>query len=212
MSTRTTADEQFAPTGVAMIRWASRIAVAGALLQIGYGVLACVFRYPTISDRPFEALWALANVAMIANIAVWLSIKVATPRLALIGGGLAILGHLIRVTVSLVIEARPDATVDTPIITSIMLMFLGLALLGVATLRARRLHGRSAWAPLFVLAGGLVAAPFYSFDKVVHFILLGLLWGGSWLYMALVGHRHINPAAIQATPATAMGRAASEVG
>jgi hypothetical protein len=53
---------------------------------------------------------------------------------------------------------------------------------------------------------------FYSFDKVVHFILLGQLWGGAWLYMALVGHRHISAAAIPATRATAMGRAASEVG
>jgi hypothetical protein len=58
-----------------------------------------------------------------------------------------------------------------------------------ATLRARQLTGRAAWAPLFVLAGGLVAVPFYSFDKVVHFILLGLLWGSAWLHMALVGHR-----------------------
>ena len=30
---------------------------------------------------------------------------------------------------------------------------------------------------------------FYSLDKVVHFILLGLLWGSAWLHMALVGHR-----------------------
>ena len=39
-----------------MARWASRAAIAGALIQIGYGLLACVYRYPTISDRPFEAL------------------------------------------------------------------------------------------------------------------------------------------------------------
>jgi hypothetical protein len=173
-----------------MIRWASRIAVTGALIQIGYGVLACAFRYPAISDRPFEALWALANIGMIANIAVWLSIKVATPRLALIGGGLAILGHLIRVAGCLVIEARPDAAIDTPIVITIMLVFGGLALLGIATVRARILTGASAWAPLIVLAGGLVAAPFYSFDKVVHFILLGLLWGATWMHMALVGYRY----------------------
>jgi hypothetical protein len=86
-------------------------------------------------------------------------------------------------------QARPDAAVDTPIVVTIMLSFAGLALLGTATLRARKLTGRAAWAPLFVLAGGLVAVPFYSFDKVVHFILLGLLWGSAWLYMALVGHR-----------------------
>ena len=87
-----------------------------------------MFRYPTITDRPFEALWALAKVGMIADIAVWLSINLGTPRLALIGGVLAILGHLIRVAVSLVTEARPNASVDTPIIITIMQMLIGLAL------------------------------------------------------------------------------------
>jgi hypothetical protein len=172
-----------------MARWTSRVAIAGALIQIGYGLLACAYRYPTISDRPFEALWAAENLGMIANIVTWLSIKAATGRLALAGGLLAIAGHAIRVVISLIIQARPDAAVDTPIVVTIMLSFAGLALLGTATLRARQLTGRAAWAPLLVLAGGLAAVPFYSFDKVVHFILLGLLWGSAWLHMALVGHR-----------------------
>ena len=172
-----------------MARWTSRVAIAGALIQIGYGLLACVYGYPTISDRPFEALWAFANLGMIANIVTWLSIRVATRRLALAGGVLAIVGHTFRVVISLIIEARPDAAVDIPIVVTIMLSFAGLALLGTATLRARQLTGRAAWAPLLVLAGGLAAVPFYSLDKVVHFILLGLLWGITWLHMALVGHR-----------------------
>jgi hypothetical protein len=62
--------------------------------------------------------------------------------------------------------------------------------LGIATRRAHRLDGTAAWAPLLVLAGGLVAAPFYSFDRRVHFILLGLLWGSAWLHMALIGYQH----------------------
>ena len=37
---------------------------------------------------------------MIANIVIWLAIKVATPTLGLIGGGLAILGHVFRVGIS----------------------------------------------------------------------------------------------------------------
>jgi hypothetical protein len=172
-------------------RWASRIAVAGAALQVVYGVLACVFRYPQISDRPFEALWAIANAGMIANLVAWLSLKVARPRLALAGGGLAISGHLVRIAVSVVLEARPDADVDLPIVVSIMLMFVGLAVLGVATLRAGRLSGWPSRAPLLVLAGGLIAAPFYTIDKVVHFILLGLLWGPTWLFMAWVSYRRL---------------------
>ncbi len=141
-------------------RWASRIAVAGAALQIVYGVLACVFRYPQISDRPFEALWAIANAGMIANLVAWLSLEVARPRLALAGGGLAISGHLVRIAVSVVLEARPDADVDLPIVVSIMLMFVGLAVLGVATLRAGRLSGWPSRAPLLAPGrGGLIAAP-----------------------------------------------------
>jgi hypothetical protein len=178
--------------GPSVARWTSLVAVAGAVLQIGYGVLACVYRYPTISDRPFEALWAIANVGMIANVVTWLLIGVARHRLALVGGGLAILGYLVRIAISVAIEARPDASVDGPIVISILLMFAGLAGLGVATLRAGRLSGWSARAPLVVLAAGLIAAPFYSFNKVVHFILLGLLWGAAWLFMAWVGRGHLT--------------------
>ena len=119
-----------------MVKWAGRLAVAGAAIQIVYGVLACIFRYPTIADRPYEVLWALANVGMIANIVVWLANRVATPTLGLIGGGLAILGHVVRVGTSAVIEVRPNASVDLPIVTTIMLMFIGLVLLGIATVRA----------------------------------------------------------------------------
>ena len=112
---------------------------------------------------------------MIASLVAWLSLNVARPRLALAGGGLAILGHLVRIAVSVVIEVRPGSRVDLPIVMSIVLMFAGLAMLGVATLRAGRLGGWPSRAPLLVLAGGLMAAPFYPIDKVVHFILLGLL-------------------------------------
>jgi hypothetical protein len=187
-------------------RWASRIAVAGAAVQVVYGVLACAFRYPQISDRPFEALWAVANAGMIANLVAWLSLKVARPRLALAGGGLAILGHLVRIAVSVVIEVRPDPDVDLPIVVSIVLMFAGLAVLGVATLRAARLSGWPSRAPLLVLAAGLVAAPFYTIDKVAHFILLGLLWGPAWLYMAWTAGRQLNrrTAAEPAAPLASM--------
>jgi hypothetical protein len=46
--------------------------------------------------------------------------------------------------------------------------------------------------------------PFYSFDKVVHFILLGLLWGATWMYLALVGYRY-------ATSPTRSGRRRSRL-
>jgi FtsH-binding integral membrane protein len=176
-------------------RLASAAALAGAVLQVAYGVLACVWTYPRITDRPFEVVWGLATLGMMANVLAWLAIDVARPRrLAVTGGAVAIAGFAARFVISVVIVADPDvgpdtASINAAIPVTIAAMFGGLALLGIATRRARRLDGAAGWAPLLVLAGGLIAAPFYSFDKVVHFILLGLLWGSAWLYMALVGYR-----------------------
>jgi hypothetical protein len=170
-------------------------ALAGAVMQVAYGVLACVWTYPRITDRPFEVVWGLATLGMIANVLAWLAIDVARPRrLAVTGGAVAIVGFASRFVISVVIVADPHigpgtASVNAAIPVTIAAMFGGLALLGIATRQARRLDGAAGWAPLLVLAGGVIAAPFYSFDKAVHFILLGLLWGSAWLYMALVGYR-----------------------
>ena len=87
------------------------------------------------------------------------------------------------------IQVRPDAAVDPPIVMTIMLLFIGLALLGMATVRATPDRSGGMGATVRP-GGGLIAAPFYTFDKVVHFILLGLLWGSAWMYMALVGYRY----------------------
>jgi len=43
------------------------VALTGAVLQVVYGVLACVWTYPRITDRPFEAVWGLATLGMIAE-------------------------------------------------------------------------------------------------------------------------------------------------
>jgi drug/metabolite transporter (DMT)-like permease len=107
--------------------------------------------------------------------------------------------------ISVVIVADPRIDTDTTSVAvaipvTIVLMFGGLALRGSATRLARRLDGTAAWAPLLVLAGCLVAAPFYSFDRRVHFILLGLLWGSAWLYMALIGYRHATADAVAGAP------------
>jgi hypothetical protein len=177
-------------------RLTATVALTGAVLQVVYGLLACVWTYPRITGRPFEAVWGLATLGMIANVLTWLAIGVARPRrLAVTGGALAIAGFAARFVISAVIVADPridtgTASVAVAIPVTIVLMFSGLALLGIATRRAHRLDGTAAWAPLLVLASGLVAAPFYSFDRRVHFILLGLLWGSAWLHMALIGYQH----------------------
>jgi hypothetical protein len=187
-------------------RLTGTVALTGAVLQVVYGVLACVWTYPRITDRPFEAVWGLATLGMIANVLAWLAIGVARPRrLAVAGGALAIAGFAARFVISVVIVADPRIDTGTTgvavaIPVTIVLMFSGLALLGIATRRAHRLDGTAAWAPLLVLAAGLVAAPFYSFDRRVHFILLGLLWGSAWLYMALISSRHVTANAVAGAP------------
>ena len=179
-------------------RVTSALALTGAILQVVYGVLACVWTYPRITGQAFEAVWGLATLGMIANVLTWLAIGVTRPRgLAVTGGALAIAGFAARFVISVVIVADSRIDTDTTSVAvaipvMIVLMFGGLALLGIATRRAHRLNGAAAWAPLLVLAGGLVAAPFYSFDRRVHFILLGLLWGSAWLYMALIGYQHVT--------------------
>ena len=179
-------------------RFVGLAALTGAVLQVVYGLLACVWTYPRITGQPFEAVWGLATLGMIANVLTWLAIGVARPRrLATTGGVLAIAGFAARFVISVVIVADPridtnTASVAVAIPVTIVLMFSGLALLGIATRRAQRLDGTAVWAPLLVLAGGLVAAPFYAFDRRVHFILLGLLWGSAWLHMALTGYQHVT--------------------
>jgi hypothetical protein len=187
-------------------RLTGTVALAGAVLQVVYGLLACVWTYPRITDQSFEAVWGLATLGMIANVLTWLAVGVARPRrLAVTGGALAITGFAVRFVISVVIVADPRIDTDTTSVAAaipvtIVLMFGGLALLGVATRRAHRLDGTAAWAPLLVLAAGLIAAPFYSFDRLVHFILLGLLWGSAWLHMALIGYRHATADAVAGAP------------
>ena len=182
------------------------VALTGAVLQVAYGVLACVWTYPRITDQPFEVVWGLATLGMIASVLTWLAIGVTRPRrLAITGGALAIAGFAARFVISVVIVADPRIDTDTASVAAaipvtIVLMFGGLALLGIATRRAHRLDGTAAWAPLLVLAAGLVAAPFYSFDRLVHFILLGLLWGSAWLYMALIGYQHVTADIVAGAP------------
>ncbi|GAA1029498.1 hypothetical protein GCM10009557_18190 [Virgisporangium ochraceum] len=84
---------------------------------------------------------------------------------------------------------------DALIVPSIVLMFAGLATLGVCTVRARRLTGWPAWTPLVVTAVGLLAASLYPVDRTVHFVVLGLVWGAAWLLMAYVAYRQPRPVA-----------------
>jgi hypothetical protein len=67
-----------------------------------------------------------------------------------------------------------------------LLVFLGMGILSVDTLRGKRLAGWQASMPLVTVAVGLVTAVVYSIDKVAHFVLLGLVWGPAWLLVGYV--------------------------
>ena len=64
----------------------------------------------------------------------------------------------------------------------------------------RRLSGLGRWAPGLVLATGLITAAFYSIERMVHFVLLGLLWGAAWLLLAYVAHREATKPIISGKP------------
>jgi hypothetical protein len=181
------------------------VAMTGAALQLVYGVLAVVWPYPLIIAPAPELVWGVVNLGMLAGIAAWLAIDVARPRwLALIGGGVAILGHLMRVAVSIWTSIQPGANPDSvtaTILASIALMFGGMALLAIGTVVGRRLSGLGRWAPGLVLATGLTTAAFYSIERMVHFVLLGLLWGAAWLLLAYVAHREATKPIISRNPA-----------
>src|SRR5215203_2343124 len=86
------------------------VAMTGAALQLVYGLLAVVWPYPLIIAPAPELVWGVVNLGMLAGIAAWLAIDVARPRwLALVGAGVAILGHLMRVAVSIWTSIQPGA-------------------------------------------------------------------------------------------------------
>jgi hypothetical protein len=183
--------------GRRVVRVAALVGLAGALIQIGYGFLALLFPYPEITEPAFELVWALVNVGMIAVVVGFVASGAARPRrVALAAGAVAIAGHLVRIAVALV---PTSAATDGIIVGTILLTFGGMATIGVCVLRGGTLTGWRAWTPLIVVATGFVAAAFYSIDTVVHFVLLGLLWGPAWLLA-------VGAVAALATPPAHAGR------
>ena len=175
-----------------LARLAGLVCLAGGVIQVIYGLFAIPFG-PYASNTNFvwdEALWALANVGMIGAILGLLLLDVARPRwLAVSGGLLAILGHLIRIGASLLLVRQPTWDPTAPILVSILLMLLGMAALGVAILLGKQLIGWWAWMPLLVPLFGFMTAAVYSINLYIHFILLGL-WGIPWLLVGYVVLTH----------------------
>ena len=143
---------------------------------------------------------------MIGGIVGLLALDVARPRaLANTGGVIAILGHAARATIAL-LPTFPGG--DTAVVATILPMFLGMGLLGIATLRGKRLTGWQAWAPLLTLGAGFITASVYSVDTRIHFILLGLLWGLTWLLLGSIVFRQANKRG-EVAPASSSGATAT---
>ena len=175
---------------------AGLVCLIGSSILIVFGLLAILFPYPRILDGQFEFLFLLANAGMVGGVVGLLALDMGRPRpLALVGGALGIIGHTIRIVLAVSLMRRPvlpgeDATVDAAFLASIMLMYLGMGMLGIATLRGKRITGWRAWAPLLTLATGIIAGATFSFDRYLNSILAGLLWGAAWLLVASVVLRH----------------------
>jgi hypothetical protein len=167
---------------------AGLVALGGGAVQIVYGLLAIWFPYGDQFYGWDEALWAVANVGMIGGVLGLLFLDVGRPRwLARLGAALSVLGHLLRIIVSIVLIVAPaqaDASVPF-VLLSILLMVLGLLVLGIVTLRGGQLQGWRGWLPLIIVGCMVGIVPTYDSNRYLHFILLGL-WGLPWMLLSYV--------------------------
>ncbi len=172
-------------SNIRLAHLASLICLAGAIVQIIYGLLAIPFPYAKNTYGWDEILWAVANVGMTGGAIGLLTLDIARPRwIAVIGAVLTVLGNLIRIMVSALLIVLPSPTYVPLILISILLVVLGMGALGLTTLLGKQITGWQAWTPLFAGGFTLVPAAVYSIDPYIHYILLGL-WGITWL---LVGY------------------------
>ena len=76
---------------------ASLVCLAGATIQIVYGLVATRFHFWQNGNEWMEALWAVANVGMIGGALGLLALDAALPPwLATVGAAISVLGNLIR--------------------------------------------------------------------------------------------------------------------
>jgi hypothetical protein len=123
---------------------ASVVCLAGATIQIIYGLLAIPFGPYTEMDAGWdEILWALVNVGFIAGALGLLFLDVGRLRwLAVIGAAVSVLASLSRIVASIIIIAEFGEDTITPfILASILLSVPGMGALGIATLLGKQLRG-----------------------------------------------------------------------
>lgn len=193
-----------------LVRLASVIGAGGAVVQIAYGVVALAVGHPAIVEaRLYEAMWGVANIGMASGAIAWAAAGFARPRkAAVLGAILVAIGSLVRITVSVLLIADPTAALDGVVVASIIFLFGGLTVLGIATIRAHSLAGIDRFLPLVVLLAGIIAASFYTPAPAAHFPLLGLLWGPTWLYLATTSLRR----SVDAASGSWSGRARAQLG
>jgi hypothetical protein len=171
---------------------ASLVCLAGATIQIIYGLVATRFHFWENGNEWMEALWAVANVGMIGGALGLLALDGARPPwLATVGAAISVLGNLIRIVASALIIAGAGADVYTPVLlSSIPLMMLGMGALAGATLLGKQMAGWRAWTPLLTVGFSLLTASTYSVNLYLHGVMLGL-WGIPWMLVGYVIFTHV---------------------
>ncbi|MDQ6694202.1 MAG: hypothetical protein M3014_07245 [Chloroflexota bacterium] len=170
------------------VRRAGLLCMAGGLLQLLYGLLSVPFDFARDAAGWPEGLWALVTFCTSAGVLGLLASGVArTPRVAVLGATLVLLGGLIRIVIGVRYAVLPDSTGTNSLLTllllvSILLLLLGLLPLGVTTLRGGHVTGWRAWTPLLVWGYAFLPVGVYSISRFWHFLLLGL-WGIPWLLL-----------------------------
>jgi len=167
------------------LRTITVLAIAGAIAQLAYGVLAIAFPWPKIVSSGGEAIWIAANVGMLAGYIGW-AVVVARGRMVAVGVAIAGTGFVIRIAGALITIASPEAIAFPLVLGSIVLTLVGVAVVAVGTLRVRGARSWEAWVPAVAALVELGLVSIYSLDTLLHFVLLGLLWGAVSLVIGLI--------------------------
>ena len=177
-----------------LVRWGGVAVMVGGVLQLVWGLIT----YSWLRTQPSSMNIANAGVAIsnpLLLTVVTLLLAVATglylcAPLGLhalhatgsgwfgkIGTAIAVLGLVVYMAGVLYLGIKPDSEGEPLGSVGHLTMVLGMLLLGIATLRARRLPGWKAWMPLLT-ALYFVVMPFVPLPFLLSVGMWGVVWAG----------------------------------
>lgn len=195
----------------------NRSRVSGTACIVGGALLLAIIPidgFGTSSPLSGLIIWGLAMACLMGGPLGLLALRAAGGKwLGTVGAGLALLGQATQIVGMAYIFANPaleSSQLFTPL--GAQAIWLGMLLLGVATLRARKLTGWRRFTPLivsayFVVQIAAVQIPFYltqGFEP--NFVVLAL-WGLPWILLGLA----VRSSAAATSPARS-GSAATSAG